>query len=485
MKKFLPIILIFLLAFHDCSEMTFRSDPLSLTLVKYENRSSNKYIFLAHEGDDCHLLQHKRIHNFFFFFPVNSFSKEELIEISQQKMIRYKNVMRLGDFVWTLFLIPLTFVTYSIEVETCNTGMVAVTRKDPLYQESLKNKTPTEAEENLAKLEKHKRRQNSQIKEKSINSKSSQQDLAPVKEQNDSLETPETNDTNTKENRVINSSNSFSNELDRKKDSDKIKTEPEYNSKDNSKNKFYSDERKPYPYEQNKSNSYYYSQNQSNYLNEQTGIHKDKNKSNYKESNTLEKTNQSEQITSNDSSPAQSTGKKKNKKGKAIIEANPDLPAEEVWNKASVVDETPEPKEPFNPSIYKKDGSLPIIWNYKNSITNRINENIKPFSILFGRNETEITNEESQKLEAFANEYLESYGTSKILLIGHSEWADGKGVKLTLSQLRAEAVRDFLIEKKVPKENILLTFSGGLWSEKNEAKTGKSFSRRVDIVFLY
>ncbi|HMV42921.1 MAG TPA: OmpA family protein [Leptospiraceae bacterium] len=482
MKRLILIIFLLIFSIENCSEISFRSDPLSLTLVKYENRSSNKYIFLAHEGDDCHLLQHKRIHNFFFFFPVNSFSREELIEISQQKMIRYKNVMRLGDFVWTLFLIPLTFVTYSIEVETCNTGMVAVTRKDPLYQESLRTKTPTEAEENLAKLEKNRRRQNSPIREKSINPNANEQNLDLVKERNNSSEIQESNESKIKENRVINNPSNFSSDLERKKDSEKTKIEPENESRDY-KNKFYSEDRKIYPYEQNKSSSYYYSQNQSNHPNEQSSIQRDKNKSHYKESNLLDKSTQTDQITANDSN--QSNGKKKKKKGKANGEANPDLPAEEVWDKASVIDETPEPKEPFNPSIYKKDGSLPIIWNYKNSITNRINENIKPFSILFGRNETEITNEESQKLEAFANEYLESYGTSKILLIGHSEWADGKGVKLTLSQLRAEAVRDFLIEKKVPKENILLTFSGGLWSEKNEAKTGKSFSRRVDIVFLY
>jgi hypothetical protein len=123
--------ILLILLFQNCSELSFRSDPLSMTLVKYENRSSNKYMFLAHEGDDCHLLRHKRIHNFFFFFPINSFSKEELQEISQQKMIRYKNIMRLGDFAWTFFLLPTTVLTYSIEVETCNTGMVAVTRKDP------------------------------------------------------------------------------------------------------------------------------------------------------------------------------------------------------------------------------------------------------------------------------------------------------------------------------------------------------------------
>ena len=147
-------LFILLLGVVNCSELTFRSDPLSMTMVKYENRSPNKYIFLAHEGDDCHLLRHKRIHNFFFFFPLNTFSKEEIHEISQQKMIRYKNIMRLGDFAWTLFLLPVSILTYSIEVETCNTGMVAVTRRDPLYLDSLKNnKTGTKKEEAVAILD--------------------------------------------------------------------------------------------------------------------------------------------------------------------------------------------------------------------------------------------------------------------------------------------------------------------------------------------
>jgi outer membrane protein OmpA-like peptidoglycan-associated protein len=191
----------------------------------------------------------------------------------------------------------------------------------------------------------------------------------------------------------------------------------------------------------------------------------------------------------------QNTEVKKKKKKKGIIsnsmpkEIDPNLPPEEVWNSAVVADETtidlPETKEDFNPEVYKLDGTLPIIWNYKNSITNRINENVKPFSILFGKNETDLTEDEEKKLDAFASEYLESYATSKILLIGHSEWAKGKGVKLTLSQHRAESVRNYLIEKKVPTENILLTFSGGLWGEANEKKMGKEFSRRVDIVFLY
>jgi outer membrane protein OmpA-like peptidoglycan-associated protein len=419
-----------------------------MTLVKYENRSSNKYMFLAHEGDDCHLLRHKRIHNFFFFFPLNSFSKEELQEISQQKMIRYKNIMRLGDFAWTFFLLPTTILTYSIEVETCNTGMVAVTRKDPLYLESLKNnKGNSPKEEAVALLDKDSpgKKSKSRIQEKSINPNRNSEpspsiDKEPLDARN-TKEEPEQNNNryNTKDSSIDN----------------KEKRNPEREIKDN------------------QTNNYYFYQNNR----------EDKESRVAKENlNTKEASNQNTEV-------------KKKKKKKGIIsnsmpkEIDPNLPPEEVWNSAVVADETtidlPETKEDFNPEVYKLDGTLPIIWNYKNSITNRINENVKPFSILFGKNETDLTEDEEKKLDAFASEYLESYATSKILLIGHSEWAKGKGVKLTLSQHRAESVRNYLIEKKVPTENILLTFSGGLWGEANEKKMGKEFSRRVDIVFLY
>jgi outer membrane protein OmpA-like peptidoglycan-associated protein len=439
----LTILFVFLL-FQNCSELSFRSDPLSMTLVKYENRSSNKYMFLAHEGDDCHLLRHKRIHNFFFFFPLNSFSKEELQEISQQKMIRYKNIMRLGDFAWTFFLLPTTILTYSIEVETCNTGMVAVTRKDPLYLESLKNnKGNSSKEETVALLDKDSpgKKSKSRIQEKSINPNRNSEtspsiDKEPLDARN-TKEEPEQNNNryNTKDSSIDN----------------KEKRNPEREIKDN------------------QTNNYYFYQNNR----------EDKENRVAKENlNTKEASNQNTEV-------------KKKKKKKGIIsnsmpkEIDPNLPPEEVWNSAVVADETtidlPETKEDFNPEVYKLDGTLPIIWNYKNSITNRINENVKPFSILFGKNETDLTEDEEKKLDAFASEYLESYATSKILLIGHSEWAKGKGVKLTLSQHRAESVRNYLIEKKVPTENILLTFSGGLWGEANEKKMGKEFPLKFNL----
>lgn len=482
--------ILLILLFQNCSELSFRSDPLSMTLVKYENRSSNKYMFLAHEGDDCHLLRHKRIHNFFFFFPINSFSKEELQEISQQKMIRYKNIMRLGDFAWTFFLLPATVLTYSIEVETCNTGMVAVTRKDPLYLESLKNnKGNSSKEESVAVLDKDtpNKKAKSRIQEKSINPNPNSDitssgdkeslDARATKEKSEQKNYSDTTDSRNTDDPVIDNR-------------EKNKSEREIKDNREANNYYYNDNRRNSKElretKDNRSAGDFRESKESRYSKEDHD-----NKSN---SYTNDSRNAKENLDAREASNQKPEVKKKKKK-KGIIansmptEVDPNLPPEDVWNSAAVADETtidlPEIKEDFNPEVYKLDGTLPIIWNYKNSITNRINENVKPFSILFGKNETDLTEDEEKKLDAFASEYLESYATSKILLIGHSEWAKGKGVKLTLSQYRAESVRNYLIEKKVPTENILLTFSGGLWGETNEKKMGKEFSRRVDIVFLY
>ena len=473
-------LFILLLGVVNCSELTFRSDPLSMTMVKYENRSPNKYIFLAHEGDDCHLLRHKRIHNFFFFFPLNTFSKEEIHEISQQKMIRYKNIMRLGDFAWTLFLLPVSILTYSIEVETCNTGMVAVTRRDPLYLDSLKNtKTGTKKEEAVAILdpEKGKSKKNkSIITQKSIQPSSEKEELGEIKPEPKNTKEVLTSDESKEPKRIL--------PADEAKEPKKILSIEEKNeSKEVLKTEEVKDSKDISKMEETK---------------ELEDVKPTKRKLRFKERPTDETestqanliSTRKEGLSADDTENTKkvTTGKKKKKHQPEQID--PNLAPEAVWDSAAVLDESvdeplDEAKEEFNPDIYKIDGTLPIIWNYKNSITNKINENVKPFSILFSKNGAELSPIEEKKLDAFAAEYLESYGTSKIMLIGHSEWAKGKGAKLTLSQHRAEAVRNYLLQKKIPTENILLSFSGGLWGENNEEKYGKKFSRRVDIVFLY
>lgn len=308
LKSFTVKILVYFLLivfFANCSEVSFRSDPLSLTMVKYENRSSKRYVFLASENDDCSLLKHKRIFNFLFFIPLNSFTDEEKQEISEQKMIRYKSVMRLGDFFWSILLFATTTVAHSIEVETCNTGMVAVTRRDPMYLNQNLNK-PNKTED---------------------------------------------------------------------------------------------------PFDKNEN--------------------------------------------------------QKEKDSQVLIE--------DTSNSSKTV---------------KSMKAVPIIWNFNSLIIKRSNEEAQPFSIFFGKNNTELNEVEEMKLEAFAQEYIGNYSNYKILLIGHSEWASGKGVNLSLSQQRAESVKEFLVKKSIPPEQILLTCAGGHWGEMDESKLGKNFSRRVDIVFL-
>ena len=368
--------------------------------------------------------------------------------------------------------------------------MVAVTRKDPLYLESLKNnKGNSSKEESVAVLDKDtpNKKAKSRIQEKSINPNPNSDttssgdkeslDARATKEKSEQKNYSDTTDSRNTDDPVIDNR-------------EKNKSEREIKDNREANNYYYNDNRRNSKElretKDNRSAGDFRESKESRYSKEDHD-----NKSN---SYTNDSRNAKENLNTEEASNQKPEVKKKKKK-KGIIsnsmptEVDPNLPPEDVWNSAVVADETtidlPEIKEDFNPEVYKLDGTLPIIWNYKNSITNRINENVKPFSILFGKNETDLTEDEEKKLDAFASEYLESYATRKILLIGHSEWAKGKGVKLTLSQYRAESVRNYLIEKKVPTENILLTFSGGLWGETNEKKMGKEFSRRVDIVFLY
>ena len=67
-------------------------------------------------------------------------------------MIRYKILCDLR-LLHGLSFTPTTILTYSIEVETCNTGMVAVTRKIPLSRIFKNNKANSSREENVAVLD--------------------------------------------------------------------------------------------------------------------------------------------------------------------------------------------------------------------------------------------------------------------------------------------------------------------------------------------
>ncbi|MCB1144736.1 MAG: OmpA family protein [Leptospiraceae bacterium] len=127
----------------NCGEGSIRKEPFSIIVSKYENRSLNP-IFLGHAGDTCSILFHKRIHNGLFFYPLNGYSKDELTEIANQKMIRYKNIIRIGDILWNLLFFT-TVLTYSVEVETCETGMISIAKHDLDYlKESAREKDKAE-----------------------------------------------------------------------------------------------------------------------------------------------------------------------------------------------------------------------------------------------------------------------------------------------------------------------------------------------------
>lgn len=151
--------LFLIILFCSCGEASIRKEPFTVTLARYENRSTN-HVFLAHAGDSCSLLFHKRIHNALFLWPINGYSKEEITDIANQKMIRYKNVLRTGDLFWNLLFFT-TLLTYSVEVESCDTGMVAIPRHEMEFlKESAREKDKAErykkeldlAKENMDKM---------------------------------------------------------------------------------------------------------------------------------------------------------------------------------------------------------------------------------------------------------------------------------------------------------------------------------------------
>lgn len=161
----MPNLLIFFLFcffLSTCGEARIRKEPFAFTTSLYENRSLNT-VFLAHAGDTCSILLYKRIHNVLFFLPINGYSKDELADIANQKMVRYKNTLRIGDLLWNV-LFFFTFLTYTIEVETCDTGMIAIARHElDFLKDSARDKEKVErykkeleeTKENLQRIMEH------------------------------------------------------------------------------------------------------------------------------------------------------------------------------------------------------------------------------------------------------------------------------------------------------------------------------------------
>lgn len=125
LNKYL-LLLCLLSSFINCGDTGMLKEPsFRVYTEKYEN-SSNTPVFLASKDDSCKPFMHKRIHNILFVLPMNSFNAEEIQEISKRNMVRYKNVMQIGDILWTTALFLTSIITYSVEVDECDSKWIAL-----------------------------------------------------------------------------------------------------------------------------------------------------------------------------------------------------------------------------------------------------------------------------------------------------------------------------------------------------------------------
>ncbi len=122
-------IIILSLFIFNCGESFLRKEPFGVAVEKYESRAVSPVI-LASADNACSLLLHKRIFNILFVLPMNQLASDDLQLISKQKMVRYRKVMLAGDILWTTLLFLSSVISYSVEVETCETDLMIVSKDD-------------------------------------------------------------------------------------------------------------------------------------------------------------------------------------------------------------------------------------------------------------------------------------------------------------------------------------------------------------------
>ena len=102
-------------------------------------------------------------------------------------------------------------------------------------------------------------------------------------------------------------------------------------------------------------------------------------------------------------------------------------------------------------------------------------------AIYFKTGKDSFTNETSIRLDG-VNKILSDYTASKFVVEGHTDSTGSDKINKELSQKRADAVMNFLIENGFPAENIKAT---GYGSEKpigdNKTRQGRQENRRVEI----
>lgn len=123
------IIIILSFFLFNCGESFLRKEPFGVAVEKYESRAVSPVI-LASADNACSVLLHKRIFNILFVLPMNQIGSEDLHMISKQKMVRYRKVMLTGDIFWTTLLFLSSVISYSVEVETCDTDLMIASKDD-------------------------------------------------------------------------------------------------------------------------------------------------------------------------------------------------------------------------------------------------------------------------------------------------------------------------------------------------------------------
>ncbi|MEE9398056.1 MAG: OmpA family protein [Methylococcales bacterium] len=108
---------------------------------------------------------------------------------------------------------------------------------------------------------------------------------------------------------------------------------------------------------------------------------------------------------------------------------------------------------------------------------------IRMDGVQFAFNSNSLTSESEAYLDGAVPEILERGPNAKLEVAGHSDNTGSREYNISLSQQRADAVRDYLVSRGVSAENISATGYGpDSPVADNSTKEGRALNRRVELV---
>lgn len=109
-------------------------------------------------------------------------------------------------------------------------------------------------------------------------------------------------------------------------------------------------------------------------------------------------------------------------------------------------------------------------------------ERVKESVFHFGVEDRELTQEDKEQLRRIARFVEADPQIEKIRVFGYTDDRGRKGYNNAISQLRAQAVKDYLIELGVPQEKLYVTWWGELKPiGRNDTEAGRAENRRVVV----